>query len=187
MCYVQTMSEQSSHASSTAGHGALRTGGVIFPFPNSRSRLIATSARPRGAIQRQRAASRPEARVALRRRLAESRRIAAVQTTVRCDTARKVHLRNDLARYRLRPPINPYRGCEHGCGLLLCAADPRLSRAVAGLDFESKLFAKPGRARRFGKELAGAGITNRGMIAIGTKPIPTSRSSASGRSVRGIL
>jgi len=44
---------------------------------------------------------------------------------------------------------------------------------AGGLDFESRLFAKPDApAPVWKKELAGAGLTNRRMIAIGTNTDP---------------
>ena len=67
--------------------------------------------------------------------------------------------------------INPYRGCEHGC--IYCFARP--SHAYmglsSGLDFESKLFAKPNAARLLKAELSKKGYKPR-TIAIGTNTDP---------------
>jgi len=51
--------------------------------------------------------------------------------------------------------------------LLLCATNPRLSWLSPGLDFESKLFAKPDAPRLLERELSEPNYSPR-MIAIGT-------------------
>jgi DNA repair photolyase len=50
--------------------------------------------------------------------------------------------------------INPYKGCEHGC--IYCYARPNHTyRGLsAGIDFESKIFVKPGAAALLERELA---------------------------------
>src|SRR5713226_5723190 len=65
------------------------------------------------------------------------------KTTVAPDTARKVITRNDSPDIGFDRSINPYRGCEHGC--VYCFARPTHSflGLSPGLDFETKLFAKP--------------------------------------------
>jgi len=50
--------------------------------------------------------------------------------------------------------INPYKGCEHGC--VYCFARPTHAYLdlSPGLDFETKIFAKPNAAELLAKELA---------------------------------
>lgn len=50
--------------------------------------------------------------------------------------------------------INPYKGCEHGC--IYCYARPNHAYAglSAGLDFETKIFVKPGAAALLERELS---------------------------------
>ncbi|OFW98855.1 MAG: radical SAM protein [Alphaproteobacteria bacterium RIFCSPHIGHO2_12_FULL_63_12] len=67
--------------------------------------------------------------------------------------------------------INPYRGCEHGC--IYCFARPTHAYygLSAGLDFETKLFAKPNAAALLDRELAAKSYRAR-HIAIGTNTDP---------------
>jgi DNA repair photolyase len=67
--------------------------------------------------------------------------------------------------------INPYRGCEHGC--IYCFARPTHAYygLSAGLDFETKLFAKPNAAALLDRELASKNYKPR-HIAIGTNTDP---------------
>ncbi len=82
--------------------------------------------------------------------------------------------------------VNAYRGCEHGC--VYCYARP--SHAYhdlsPGLDFESKLFAKPGAAALLRKTLAKAGYKP-ATIAIGTNTDPYQPIERTYRITRGIL
>ena len=79
---------------------------------------------------------------------------AAVPTTVTVDASRTVIARNESPDVSFDRSINPYRGCEHGC--VYCYARP--SHAWLGLspgvDFETRLFAKPDAAALLRQELA---------------------------------
>ena len=93
------------------------------------------------------------------------------QTTVALDTARKVITRNDSLDIPFDRSINPYRGCEHGC--VYCFARPTHAYMglSPGLDFESKLFAKPDAPELLERELAAPSYSPR-VIAIGTNTDP---------------
>src|SRR5262245_7580742 len=93
------------------------------------------------------------------------------QTTVAIDTARKVITRNDSPDIPFDRSINPYRGCEHGC--IYCFARPTHAYMglSPGLDFESKLFAKPDAPELLERELAAPNYSPR-VIAIGTNTHP---------------
>ncbi|HNR77462.1 MAG TPA: PA0069 family radical SAM protein [Parvularculaceae bacterium] len=82
--------------------------------------------------------------------------------------------------------INPYRGCEHGC--VYCFARP--SHAYyglsAGLDFETKIFAKPNAAVLLDRELASKHYKPR-HIAIGTNTDPYQPVERKHRLMRGLL
>ena len=80
------------------------------------------------------------------------------KTTVSLDTSRKVITRNDSPDIGFDRSINPYRGCEHGC--VYCFARPTHAflGLSPGLDFESKLLAKPDAPELLEKELAALGL-----------------------------
>ncbi len=81
----------------------------------------------------------------------EARRPA---TEVREELARSVITRNDSPDIGFDRATNPYRGCEHGC--IYCYARPSHGylNLSAGLDFETKLFAKSNLADVLRHELA---------------------------------
>ena len=68
---------------------------------------------------------------------------ARPRTELRWDASKSVIARNQSPDVPFDQSINPYRGCEHGC--VYCFARP--SHAYLGLspglDFETKLYAKP--------------------------------------------
>jgi DNA repair photolyase len=59
------------------------------------------------------------------------------------DSSRKIISRNDSPDVGMSVTLNPYRGCEHGC--IYCYARPthEYLGLSAGVDFETKIFAKP--------------------------------------------
>src|SRR5438309_6735451 len=93
------------------------------------------------------------------------------KTTVTIDSTRKIITRNDSPDISFDRSINPYRGCEHGC--IYCFARPTHAflGLSPGLDFETKLFAKPQAAELLERELAAPNYSLR-TIAIGTNTDP---------------
>ncbi len=93
------------------------------------------------------------------------------KTDVQIEKPRTIITRNDSPDISFDRSINPYRGCEHGC--VYCFARPTHSYMglSAGLDFESKLFAKPDAPRLLERELAKDGYQPK-TIAIGTNTDP---------------
>ena len=69
-----------------------------------------------------------------------------LKTIVRIQPARTIIARNDSPDIPFTQSINPYQGCEHGC--IYCYARPTHAYLdlSPGLDFETKLFAKPNAA-----------------------------------------
>ena len=90
-----------------------------------------------------------------------------LRTEVTVERARKIITRNQSPDISFDRSINPYRGCEHGC--VYCFARPSHGYLglSAGLDFETRLVAKPGAAERLAKELS-APSYEVAPIAIGT-------------------
>lgn len=82
--------------------------------------------------------------------------------------------------------INPLVGCEHGC--IYCFARPShaFHDLSPGLDFETRLFAKPDAADLLRAELAKPGYTARPM-ALGTNTDPYQPIEADWRITRSIL
>lgn len=111
---------------------------------------------------------------------------APLTTTVSLDTTRTIICRNDSPDIPFTQSINPYRGCEHGC--IYCYARP--SHAYLGLspglDFETKLFAKPEAARLLENELRKAGYEV-SPIALGANTDPYQPIERKYRITRGIL
>ena len=97
--------------------------------------------------------------------------IPPVQTQVTIEKPRTIITRNDSPDISFDRSINAYRGCEHGC--VYCFARPThaYQGLSPGLDFETKLFAKPNAAELLEKELSAAGYEPRTM-AIGTNTDP---------------
>ncbi|GAB5503735.1 MAG: PA0069 family radical SAM protein [Pyruvatibacter sp.] len=94
-----------------------------------------------------------------------------LRTHVSDEAARTIITRNQSPDISFDRSINPYRGCEHGC--VYCFARPTHAYMglSAGLDFESKLFAKPNAAKLLRRELSKPGYEPR-TIAIGTNTDP---------------
>src|ERR1051326_4925340 len=65
------------------------------------------------------------------------------KTEVTIERARTIVSHNDSPDVGFDLPINPYRGCEHGC--IYCYARPSHANMALrdGPDLESKLFGKP--------------------------------------------
>jgi DNA repair photolyase len=108
------------------------------------------------------------------------------KTEVQIEKPRTIITRNDSPDIGFDRSINPYRGCEHGC--IYCFARPTHSYMglSAGLDFESKLFAKPDAAKMLDKELSRPGFTAK-TIAIGTNTDPYQPIEKKWRIMRDIL
>ena len=94
-----------------------------------------------------------------------------LRTTVTVERPRTIISRNASPDMSFDRSINPYRGCEHGC--IYCYARPShaFHDLSPGLDFESRLFAKPDAAALLRAELAKPGYRPAPM-ALGTNTDP---------------
>ncbi|WP_121025390.1 PA0069 family radical SAM protein [Litoreibacter meonggei] len=108
------------------------------------------------------------------------------RTHVTCERVTKVVTRNTSPDVPFDRSLNPYRGCEHGC--IYCFARP--SHAYLGLspglDFETRLIARPNAAQALEREFMRPGYAP-DVLAIGTntdayQPIEKDR-----RIMRGVL
>jgi DNA repair photolyase len=108
------------------------------------------------------------------------------RTDVQVEKPRTIITRNLSPDISFDRSINPYRGCEHGC--VYCFARPTHAYMglSPGLDFESKLFAKPDAARLLERELAKGNYRPR-IIAIGTNTDPYQPIERNWRIMREIL
>jgi DNA repair photolyase len=112
--------------------------------------------------------------------------LPSFRTEVQDEQARKIITFNDSPDISFDRSINPYRGCEHGC--VYCFARPTHAHMglSAGLDFETKLFAKPGAATLLEKELSARNYEVR-TIAMGTNTDPYQPIERERRITRSIL
>jgi DNA repair photolyase len=109
-----------------------------------------------------------------------------LQTEVIIEKPRTIIARNDSPDISFDRSINPYRGCEHGC--VYCFARPThaFQGLSPGLDFETKIFAKPNAAELLEKELRAPRYEPK-TIALGANTDPYQPVERRFRITRGIL
>ena len=109
-----------------------------------------------------------------------------LRTTVSIERPRKVITRNTSPDLSFDRSINPYRGCEHGC--IYCFARPTHAYLglSPGLDFETKLIARPEAPGVLERELRAKSYVPK-VIAIGTNTDPYQPIEKTHRIMRGIL
>ena len=112
--------------------------------------------------------------------------LPVLRTQVSEEVPRRIIARNTSPDISFDRSINPYRGCEHGC--IYCFARP--SHAYLGLspglDFETKLIARPDAADVLARELRAKSYVPR-TIAIGTNTDPYQPIERDRKIMRGIL
>src|SRR6476646_873974 len=170
-CYVRFMSRASSHALKRPPVTAPSEPAGATPFPELAVAIESKRRRGRGAQSNESGRFEAEARVAFDDGWQSLDELPPFKTTVSLDTSRKVITRNDSPDIGFDRSINPYRGGEHGC--VYCFARPTHAYLglSPGLDFETRLLAKPEAPALLEKELAASGYEPR-MIAIGTNTDP---------------
>jgi len=108
------------------------------------------------------------------------------RTEVATDASRTVLTRNQSPDVPFDRSVNPYRGCEHGC--VYCYARPTHAQLglSPGLDFETRLVAKPDAPRLLEAALRKPGYRV-APIAIGTNTDPYQPVEKQWRVMRGVL
>lgn len=116
----------------------------------------------------------------------EGEELPPLRTEITFETPRKIITYNKSPYVGFDRSINPYRGCEHGC--IYCFARP--SHAYMGLspglDFETKLFAKPSAQKLLEKELKDPKYKPR-VVAMGTNTDPYQPIERKLQIMRGVL
>jgi DNA repair photolyase len=109
-----------------------------------------------------------------------------LRTTVTMQLARTIIAHNASPDIPFTQSINPYQGCEHGC--IYCYARPTHAYhdLSPGLDFETRLFAKPNAPALLRAELAKRGYRC-DPIALGTNTDPYQPIEREWKVTRGIL
>jgi DNA repair photolyase len=109
-----------------------------------------------------------------------------LRTEVRLERARSALSYNRSPDLPFDRSVNPYRGCEHGC--VYCFARPTHAylNLSPGLDFETKLIARPGIGAVLAGELRAKGYRV-APIAIGTNTDPYQPCEAEWRVMREVV
>ena len=112
--------------------------------------------------------------------------LPGIVTEVTIERPRTIITRNNSPDISFDRSLNPYRGCEHGC--VYCFARPSHAwlGLSPGLDFETKLTAKPDAPALLARELSAAGYSPR-TLAIGTNTDPYQPIEKKMRIMRGVL
>ncbi len=109
-----------------------------------------------------------------------------VRTEVRVERARSALSYNRSPDLPFDRSVNPYRGCEHGC--VYCFARPTHAflNLSPGLDFETRLIARPGLGAVLARELR-AKAYRCATVAIGTNTDPYQPCEAEYRVMRDVV
>lgn len=94
-----------------------------------------------------------------------------IRTEVAMERARSILTRNTSPDLSFDRSINPYRGCEHGCVYCFARPSHAFLGLSPGLDFETRLTAKPNAAELLRRELSRRSYAC-APIAIGTNTDP---------------
>ena len=110
----------------------------------------------------------------------------SADTVLVADRPRRAITRNTSPDVPFDQSVNPHQGCEHGC--IYCFARPSHAywNLGAGLDFETRIFHKPGLARLLEAELAAPGYRCK-PINLGANTDPYQPAEREQRTTRGLL
>lgn len=116
--------------------------------------------------------------------MAETERL--LRTEVRVEAPRTALAWNRSPDLPFDRSINPYRGCEHGCVYCFARPSHAFLNLSPGLDFETRLIARPGIATVLERELR-ARSYKVATVAIGTNTDPYQPIEAEHRLMRAVL
>jgi DNA repair photolyase len=159
---------------------------AAFSRPEARSDVRLEARKGRGSLSNDSGRHERESRVAEDDGWGVLDMVPALRTEVTYERARTIITRNTSPDISFDRSINPYRGCEHGC--VYCYARPTHANMglSPGLDFETRLFAKPNAAELLEKELAAPRYEPK-VIAIGTNTDPYQPIERTERITRRVL
>jgi len=108
------------------------------------------------------------------------------RTEVRQEQARSALSYNTSPDLGFDRSVNPYRGCEHGC--VYCYARPSHAylNLSPGLDFETKLIARPGIGAVLARELSAKGYVPQ-VVVLGSNTDPYQPLEATARVTREVI
>ncbi len=109
-----------------------------------------------------------------------------VKTEVRLERPRSALTYNRFPDLPFDRSVNPYRGCEHGCTYCFARPSHAFLNLSPGLDFETRLIARPGIGAVLEAEL-GARSYGVAPVAIGTNTDPYQPCEADHRVMREVL
>ena len=143
-------------------------------------------ARARGALSNDSGRFEAAARVAVEDGWDIEEEARLLQAEVRVERARSAISYNASPDLPFDRSINPYRGCEHGCAYCYARPSHAYLNLSPGLDFETKLIARPGIGAVLARELR-ARAYRPAVIAIGTNTDPYQPVEAEYRVMREVL
>jgi DNA repair photolyase len=112
--------------------------------------------------------------------------LPSLPTEVIVEKPRTIITKNDSPDILFEKSINPYRGCEHGCAYCFARPTHAFQGLSSGLDFETKIFAKPNAAELLEKELRASNYQPT-TIALGSNTDPYQPVERRFRITRSIL
>ena len=120
---------------------------------------------------------------------AEDGALPAIRTQTILEKARTIITYNTSPDISFDRTINPYKGCEHGCVYCFARPNHTYRGLSAGLDFETKIFVKPGAAAVLEKELSKPGYKPANIMLAGDTDIyqPIERDLKITRSILEVL
>lgn len=166
--------------------GSARPGALGAPFPEERYGIASRRRRGRGAGANPTGRFEPFARELFDDGWNGLEDLPPFKTEVQVESPRSIITRNSSPDISFDRSINPYRGCEHGCAYCFARPTHGYMGLSAGLDFETKLFAKPNAALLLEREIGRPGYEPK-PIAIGTNTDPYQPIEKERRIMRGIL